>query len=141
MSDDLAKLSQLEQLRSLKSQMELAKLNEEEKVLRHQISTLNGHRANSHSTETGLIPMRAIGADVLWQSWIDRTQASLTIDLAKLLARKDPVIRRAARDVGRQDVVSTLAQQQQDDDQRARNAKNLENMLNTAVMKAALIRR
>lgn len=141
MGNDLSKLSQLEELRSLKSQQELARLNKEEQTLRHQIATLNGHRTNSYSTETGLIPMRAIGADVLWQSWIDRTQMQLNLDLAKLLARKEPVQRRAARDVGRQDVVSTLARNEQSDLNHARQAKSLENMLTVAVMQAALVRR
>lgn len=141
MANDLTKLSQLEELRSLKSQQELARLNAEEQTLRRQISTLNGHRSNSYSTETGLIPMRAIGADVLWQSWIDRTQMQLTLDLAKLLARKEPVKRRAARDVSRQDVVSSLARQEQMENRLERDSKNLDTMLTTAVVQAALSRR
>lgn len=107
--DQLAVLAQLEKLRSMKSQKALAEINLREARIRRQIATLNEHRKHSHSVEAGLAPMRSIGADVLWQAWIDRTQSDLTTDLARLLVQKEPIMQKAKIDVARKEVAEDLS--------------------------------
>ena len=140
MSDRMKTLLQLEQLRSLKSQKALAEITAEESRLRTQIRTLQQHRRNSHDPDPGLMPMRAIGADILWQGWIDRTQSDLNMDLARVLARKAPIAKRARKDIGRRDVVSEMKDQMQVADQRAEEAGRLDSMLQVAAVQAALTR-
>ena len=132
MSKDLDRLLSIETLRTLKSQQALARIQAEETRLRRQIDTLRGHRKQSHSTDTDLMPMRAIGSDVLWQAWIDRTQADLTTDLARLLVRKEPVQRRAQRDIGRKNVVGELKVAEDMRVQAERQAAQLTHALETA---------
>lgn len=141
MSDRMKTLLQLEQLRSLKSQKALSEVTAEESRLRRQIGTLQEHRRMSHEPDPGLMPMRAIGADILWQGWIDRTQADLNTDLARVLARKAPIAKRARKNIGRRDVVSEMKDQMHADDQRAQEAGRMDAMLQIAAVQAALVRK
>ncbi len=139
MSDKMKMLMELEQLRSLKSQKALAGISAEEGKLRRQIGTLQQHRRMSHDTDPGLMPMRAIGADILWQGWIDRTQSDLNMDLARVLVRKAPILKRARKDIGRREVVSDLKDRMQAEDQRIEAAGRLDAMLQIAAVQAALV--
>ena len=141
MSDGMKTLLQLEQLRSLKSQKALAEIQAEEARLRRQIGTLQQHRRNSHDTDPELMPMRAIGADILWQGWIDRTQADLNIDLARVLARKAPIVQRARKNIGRRETVSELKDHMQIADLRAEEKARLDTTLQIAAVQAALARK
>lgn len=138
MSEKMKTLLQLEQLRSLKSQKALAEITAEEARLRRQIGTLQEHRRMSHEADPGLMPMRAIGADILWQGWIDRTQSDLNMDLARVLARKAPIAKRAKKNIGRRDVVSEMKDEMQTRDQREAETKRMEAMLQIAAVQAAL---
>lgn len=129
---------QLEELRSLKSQKALAKIQAEEARLRRQIGTLQEHRRMSHDADPGLMPMRAIGADILWQGWIDRTQGDLNIDLARVMVRKAPIVKKARKDIGRRDVVSEMRDQAQIEETRAQDTRRMEAMLQIATVRAAL---
>lgn len=140
MSETMKTLLQLEQLRSLKSQKALAEIQAEEARLRRQIGTLQQHRRNSHEADPELMPMRAIGADILWQGWIDRTQADLNIDLARVLARKAPILQRARKNIGRRETVSELKDHMQRADQRAEEKARLDTTLQIAAVQAALAR-
>jgi hypothetical protein len=141
MSDDMKTLLELEQLRSLKSQKALAEISAEEAKIRRQIGTLQQHRRLSHEADPALIPMRAIGADILWQGWIDRTQSDLNMDLARVLVRKAPIIKRARKDIGRREVVSDMKDRMHDEDQRIEAAGRLDSMLQIAAVQAALVRK
>lgn len=141
MSDRMKTLLQLEQLRSLKSQKALAGIQAEETRLRGQIGTLQQHRRMSHDTDPGLMPMRGIGADILWQGWIDRTQADLNMDLARVMARKAPIVRRARKDIGRREVVAELTEQMQAEKLRAQESGRMERTLQVAAAQAALTRK
>ena len=138
MSEKMKTLLQLEQLRSLKSQKELAEITAEESRLRRQIGTLQEHRRMSHEPDPGLMPMRAIGADILWQGWIDRTQSDLNMDLARVLARKAPIAKRAKKNIGRRDVVSEMKDEMQVRDRREAEARRMDTMLQVAAVQAAL---
>lgn len=140
MASDLEILLQLEELRSLKSRKALAKIQAEESTLRRQIGTLQEHRRLSHDPDPELIPMRAIGADILWQGWIDRTQAELNMDLARVMARKVPIAKKARKDIGRRDVVSELKDHSQIEERQAQEARRMDAALQIAAVKAALDR-
>ncbi|THH34792.1 hypothetical protein E4Z66_17675 [Aliishimia ponticola] len=138
MSDELRTLLQLEKIRSTKSQKALMDLQVEENRLRGQIETLKEHRRQSHTTDTALMPMRAIGALVQWQAWIDRTQGELNIDLAKVMARKAPVLRKVRIDSGRRDVVASLADRSDMEAREEARSQQLQTVLDQAAVRAAL---
>ena len=134
---DLRKLAALEQLRSLKSQRDLAALRAEESALRTQIAKLQEHRRGANAAEPALVPMRRIGADVLWHTWINRTQAELNTELAKVLARKDPVARKARREIGRSETVAELRDAEAGALRRARQSAALQTLLDLGSVTAA----
>lgn len=124
MSDQLARLMQLQRLKLIRAQQSLAVIKAEEDALRKDLKTLNAHRRQSHATDPSLLAMRSIGADILWQGWIDRTQADLTVDLAKVLVRKEPITRRVARETGRDEVVTELhARTRRSEEQKKTDAR------------------
>lgn len=105
---DFAQLSQLEDLRSLASQKKFAKLQAKEADIRKQLKALYAYRTELHSPDPELRPMRAIGADILWNRWLDQTQASLNMSLARVLAQKEAILQKVRRDVGRAETVRAL---------------------------------
>ena len=141
MRDELEMLLKLEKLRSLKSQQALAKIQAQEDQLRDQIQTLNEHRRDSREVSAELVPMRAIGADILWQSWIDRTQKELSSDLARVMARKLPVLQRARKNIGRREVVAEMKEQTAARQDREEEQKRLATALEVSAIQAALSRR
>jgi hypothetical protein len=137
MAQDLQNLKQLQKLKMLRSQKDLHTLQAEENRIRKDLATLNSHRFQSRAADPNLIPMRSIGADVLWQGWIDRTQADLTTDLAKLLVRKEPIARRVATDTGRYDVVAEKYKEETKKMQHEQEVKEIESMIRVATTTSA----
>ncbi len=104
----LADLKQLERLRSLKSTTALQKEQARANELRAEIEKIRQHRKNGHAADLGLMPMRAIRGDVLWQAWLDRTQSELNLELAKSLAQIEFLSQRARKDIGRREAAAEL---------------------------------
>ncbi len=138
MKANLKNLAKLEKLRSLKSQIALQKIISEEVTLRTQIETLKEHRRESYSLDVSLNTMRSIGSDVLWQAWIDRTQADVNMELARTLARKEPVMRQAKRDIGKKEVAQAVERAQELEEKSAIETRSLNQLLNQAVILSAL---
>ena len=105
---DFAQLAQLEALRSLASQREFAKLCQKEGELRLQLDALRAYRTELNGPDPELRPMRAIGADILWNRWLDQTQVTLNMSLARVLAQKEGLSQKVRRDVGRSETVKSL---------------------------------
>lgn len=105
---DFQQLAQLEHLRSLASQKEMAALQHKEAQLRQQLEAIRAFRTELHAPDPELRPMRAIGADILWNKWLDQTKVSLNMSLARVLAQKENVARKVRKDVGRAETVKDL---------------------------------
>jgi hypothetical protein len=130
---DYTQLSQIEELRSLASQRELSKLQRKEAELRGQLAALKAYRSELHAPDPGLRPMRAIGADILWNRWLDQTQTTLNMSLARVLAQKEGLLRKVRRAVGRAETVNALRAQTEADHAREIKKKRLEALMAQSV--------
>lgn len=106
--NDIDQLCEIEKLRALNSRRLLADVQSREADLRQQIDSVKAFRTDLHSPDPSLTPMRAIGSDVLWAKWLDRTQSRLNTSLARVLSEKEMVLRKARKDIGRSESVSAL---------------------------------
>lgn len=77
-----------------------------EAELRDALTQLKARRAQSSGPD-----MQAIGADILWQGWLDGTVRRLNMELAQVMARKLPVMDRLGKTFGRKEAVRQLARQ------------------------------
>lgn len=77
--------------------------------------------------------IRAMGADVVWNAWLDRQRRDLNMQLARAMADQDAVLRDLRRAQSRSDAVKTLADQEVDANKRhiakQQDAKLLEAVL------------
>lgn len=126
MMGTLSELEAIQQIKNLKSQREIQDISLQESNLRQQIATLSGHRSECHALKSDGHVMRSIGGDILWLAWIDRRQAELTLELAKLLARKETVKMKSRKDAGRHSNIQEMAETERDRVNKLRSASALE---------------
>ncbi|MEP4194548.1 MAG: hypothetical protein ABJL99_02820 [Aliishimia sp.] len=119
----------LEKMRSMNSQKELTRLLEKEGLLRQQLKAIQSYRKVLHGSDPTLSSMRSIGADVLWNKWLDQTQNTLNLSLARVLAEKAMVLQRARKDIGRAETVSIMRDQAHFDRVRAKKKETLDKMM------------
>lgn len=131
---DFDQLAALEKLRSMNSQKELVRIQAKEAQLRQQLSAIQAYRHDLHGTDPSLTPMRSIGADVLWHKWLDQTQSTLNMSLARLLMQKQSIVQRARKDIGRSETVAVMRDRSQVD----RNAQGKKAMLDKMLELSAM---
>ena len=119
-------------------EVELAKLREvsaKEAALRAEIADLEAHRkASLNLPEDGLLSVRAVGADVLWQSWIGRNKQRLNMELARLLVEKARMAKQAQKAFGRDLAANDLAQDAESDARREAAKARLEKLQHLMVL-------
>lgn len=103
---DLHTLQHLTETQYQLEQQSFQKLVKEEAALRLKLRRLSEQVAAAEQGEP--TPMRAIGADVLWKSWVGRTRAALNLELAQVLARKGYHIAQVRRAFGRRQIAGQL---------------------------------
>lgn len=87
-------VNQLEQLRIVAEakydlqRKEFEKVLLEEAALRLELNRLAQLDKPNSSGNGDLVGVRVIGADVLWQGWLSRSNTTLNMKLARVLARK-----------------------------------------------------
>lgn len=104
--DDLAMLQTLVEVKYRQQQESFARLMQQENRLRQALRQLDIHMAESRSSED--TPQKAIGADVLWQSWIGRKKRELNMQLAQVLAVKERHVAQVKKAYGKVLVTETL---------------------------------
>lgn len=107
--NDLAMMQKLVEVKYRQQQESFARLLAQETRLRMSLAQLDTHMAESRSSED--TPQRAIGADVLWQSWIGRKKRELNIQLAQILAVKQRHIEQVRKAYGKVLVTDSLFEQ------------------------------
>jgi hypothetical protein len=110
--------SQAKQLRALSSltgaalkakQAEMARMKQQEADIRNRIAALQ----RRPSGEVGDVdPATRVGADALWQIWVDNRRMALTTGLARNLAAQDRLRHELARLFGRDMAVESLAKKE-----------------------------
>jgi hypothetical protein len=80
----------------------------EESDLRQSLAKLDAH---SQSTRRDLVQngaMKSVGADILWQAWISKSQRQLNIELAHVMAKKFEAMTQIRKAFGRKEAVNSL---------------------------------
>ena len=121
-----ASLTEMERLLEMKFQRKqhvFSKVVAEENRLRAQIRQLD-EQARDAAQTTGQ-PLRAIGADVIWKAWVDRTKTSLNLELAQVLAQKERLRGTVRKEFGKVQVSRHLIQDCGAQEDRERRQKAL----------------
>jgi hypothetical protein len=92
------------QLLQLVVQQELALRSKVEKLQRHANDARNlGLEDNAE--------VRALGADIVWEKWLERARAQMNLELAKVLAKKELHLVRVRKSFGKLQVATAKSQQ------------------------------
>lgn len=125
-------------------QAELSKLQdvlEEEKALRRGLDDLETrHKAVSRLDAPGLGEMRQIGADIIWEGWVDRKRRELQAHLARCLVRKNRLMRNVQKAFGRNMAAEKLQTEARLEDEAACTLRRMRDDQALLLLKAAHIK-
>ncbi len=97
--DQFRQVEQLVEFQYRQQQKSFQRLLAEEGRLRAALRQLDKHLKESR--ETTEVSQRAIGADIVWQSWVGRKKRELNMELAQVLAIKEHHIGQVRRAYGK----------------------------------------
>ena len=109
MGVDLKKAAQLASLHYMKSQQRIRDVLQKEARLRAQIKNIRDQMDASSMEIAG----KMLGADLVWEAWVNRKLMQLNVELAEVLARKEAHMVDIRRKHGRKLVVDSLADKQE----------------------------
>ncbi len=109
--NDLNALAAITEARYAQQQQRFAKLLAEEERIRTELSRLEEMDRSARASDAQAIPMRTIGADVIWQGWIGRSRTALNMALARVLAVKEHHLSEVRRAYGKVLVVKEIRDQ------------------------------
>jgi len=118
-------LLRIARLRYLKDHHQVAAVLQEETRLRQALQNLD--RQAREQCETGAA-MQLVGADIVWQSWLDRSRRTLNMELAQLLGRKETVLDRVRQSFGRQTAIQSMLARQKSENFRIAQRRFLESL-------------
>lgn len=139
-TSELVKLRLLADARATHRRQALFELMQKASALRSDIARLDGFRQGANAPDPSLIPMRQIGADLLWKSWIARQRELAQIELARTRARMEAARRAAHKDIGKAEALAALGREQRDADRKSRNTAEMEARLDMATARAGINR-
>lgn len=94
------------------AEAKMRRLAAQEAELREELAALEAKcRAARHLDAGDLMAQQSIGADMLWQGWVNRTRRQLQIRLARVLAMKGAALQELRRAHGRSEAAETLVGQ------------------------------
>lgn len=108
------KLAMLEQMAAvteaqyLKEHAKIKPILDHEARLRGQLTKLEVQVREARTEADGDIPMKALGADLLWEGWHLNTRRNLNMQLAQVTARKLMAMDRLRKTFGRKTAVSDM---------------------------------
>lgn len=105
---------------------------EEESRLREQLSRVRDQSRQGREDMKENLSMQSVGADLLWQAWLTRTQRQLNIELSQVMARKLTSMGRVRQAFGRQNAVAAMHEAQREEAQRDRRKKAFELLIQSA---------
>ena len=120
---DARQLAQLTDVKFRVALAEMARLTAEEDRLRAALDEMDGAARNA-LTEASRIPgMSSLGADHLWRGWLISQRRELTMELARISARKADARARTLREGGRAQAADGLAKEADRDAARDRRRR------------------
>lgn len=105
----------------------------EENRIRAELSRLDEMDRAARATDVGSIPMRTVGADVIWQGWIGRSRTALNMALARVLAVKEHHQSEVRRAYGKVLVVEEIRDQHLAEERKKRTAAALSKAIEGSV--------
>jgi lipase chaperone LimK len=109
MNDQIQGLAQLTDMQFQAEMAKMQKLVAEENRLLQLLSELDARsKQPDGSDEQTQNAIRALGADLLWQTWVGQRRAALQMQLANLKARKEMATDRLRRAFGKASVAAEL---------------------------------
>lgn len=119
-------------------QAKLSALTRQEAALRQALADLDGmHRdARALSVDQMAAP-RAIGAEMLWQGWVQRRRQQLNVELAGLLVTKAARVAALARAFGRAETVAGLVADEKTARRKAALDRELQDTQALALLRGA----
>lgn len=107
----------------------------DEARLRRDLAQLETQARQERQTLQDDVPMQSLGADVLWQAWLTRTQRQLNMELAQVMARKLTAMGRVRTAFGRQNAVHSMLETERKEAKKAAQKKAAERLIQTHVGK------
>ncbi|MEP2717378.1 hypothetical protein [Pseudophaeobacter sp.] len=112
MKQKMAMLNQMAAVTEAQYLREHAKIKpilDHEARLRGQLSKLDEQILAARQEADGDIPMKALGADLLWEGWHTNARKNLNMQLAQITARKLMAMDRLRMTFGRKTAVGDMA--------------------------------
>ncbi|MEM6303401.1 MAG: hypothetical protein AAF744_01700 [Pseudomonadota bacterium] len=134
---DLKDLHAITNARYAQRQQSFARLVEREAQIRAELQRVDDMDRASRATGTDVIPMRAIGADVIWHGWMGRTRAALNAELAQVLAIKAQHLKEVQRTYGKLMVVEEMQRNLKDQLKRDAHTAELDRAIDLSVTRRA----
>ena len=95
----LKELEQVLDLRFRRKQMGYAKIISQESRVREQLRKLDDQAKDAERSQDH--KLQAIGADVIWKSWLERTKRTLNMELAQIMVQKEALRAGVKREYGK----------------------------------------
>lgn len=108
MTNRYADLARLTGMVYRQRQAELQALRAEERRLATAMDALQDNRRATAQADHADPVRQSLGADILWQGWLDARLRELNIEMARLRARREPVETRLRLAFGRDQVAHVL---------------------------------
>ncbi|MFT5796710.1 MAG: plasmid stabilization system protein ParE [Candidatus Azotimanducaceae bacterium] len=109
------------------SRQSLQQVINEETQIRRELTVLQNHTHSARQLGLNDEPeMRAMGADILWERWLERSRAKLNVELARVLATKEMHITRVRRSFGKLQVANAKSNQVAQSEKKNTQVRNLD---------------
>jgi hypothetical protein len=128
---DLQDLHRITRARYNQRQQGFAKVLAEETHLRSELARLDDMHRDAQTTDP--TPMRAIGADIMWQGWVGRARTDLNLRLARVLSVKERHLLEVRRAYGKVLVVEELQSRMQQQHRKTRDDASLAQAISVAL--------
>lgn len=120
---DIKALQKITALQLQARQAAVRRLRDEEQRLREAEALLQQNRRADQLRDTADFARREIGADLLWQAWLDGRQREIQMDLLRVLTRIEPAQAALKTAFGRDQAVEHMAERFSSDKARQRERR------------------
>jgi hypothetical protein len=125
--DQLQKINELLKVKLRVQQNAYKKFLDRENRIRTDIAKLT--EQSKVASKGNDYQMRAIGADVIWQSWIGRSKSALNMQLAEILAQKSHYIEHVRIAHGKADIADKLLENRETARRKTKAQRELDGVL------------
>lgn len=110
--NDLMELLSITKIKYDQQQQSFQRLVSEEARLRGELDRLNFSVLQAQAKPENNDKMRAIGAEIMWQSWVARSKTQINLKLAQVLALKLQHLAQVKKAYGKVLVIEELLEQE-----------------------------